>query len=193
MNLNFVINRAKNLIVNPKAEWIIIHDESKTKNAIVKEYALPMIIIMSLCSFFGSLMMSGSFAGAILMGTVLFVFSFVGIYVSAYIINELTTSFNSKKDIHTTFKLVVYSFTAYFITSSITLLWPPLILLSAFGLYSIFLFWEGTTILLHTPEDNKVGFVAVSSLIIIGVFAILNYMMDGIRLSVVMTGFLGQR
>jgi hypothetical protein len=193
MNLNFVINRAKNIIVNPKAEWIVILAETKTKNTIVKEYALPMVSIMAICSFFGSLMMAGSLAGALVMGAVLFVFFFIGIYVSAYIINELTTSFNSKKDIHTTFKLVVYSFTAYFATSAITLLWPPLILLSAFGLYSIYLFWEGTTILLRTPEDNKIGFVAVSSLIIIGVYAILNFMMDGIRLSVVVTGFLGQK
>jgi len=191
MNLNFVINRAKDIIVNPKAEWIVILAETKTKNTIVKEYALPMVAIMAICAFFGSLMMKGSLAGALVMGGVLFVFTFIGIYVSAYIINELTTSFNSRKDIHTTFKLVVYSFTAYFATSAITLLWPPLGLLSAFGLYSIYLFWEGTTILLQTPEDNKMGFVAVSSLIIIGVYAILNLMMNGMRTAVVVTGFLG--
>jgi hypothetical protein len=68
--------------------------------------------------------------------------------------------------------------------SSLSLVLPPLSILMAFALYSLYLFWEGSTILLGTPDDNKVGFVVVSSLIMLGIYAILSLVikqiLDGI-------------
>jgi len=189
MNLNSVFNRARNIIVNPKTEWLVIQSETFNKKAIIKGYAVPLIIIMSVCSVLGSVIMESNVAFAIIKAIGIFGFTYAGIYVSAVIINELTTSFNSKKDLDTTFRLVVYSFTAYFIMSAIAFLWPPLSMLSVFGLFSIYLFWEGTTILLDTPEDNKVGFVVVSAVVIVGVFTMLFLILSKILLTIFSLGF----
>jgi hypothetical protein len=50
---------------------------------------------------------------------------------------------------------------------------PYLGLLVVFSFYSIYIFWLGSSPLIETPEDNKAGFVVVSGLIILGIFAIL--------------------
>jgi hypothetical protein len=184
MNLNLVFNRVRNLIVNPKGEWAIIQTETFKKEAVIKGYAVPLIILMAICTILGSIIMVSNPGFAILKALGIFGLTYAGMYVSAVIINELTTSFNSKKDIDTTFKLVIYSFTAYFIMSAIGLLLPPISMLSIFGLYSIYLFWEGATILLNTPEDNKVGFVVVSTLVIVGVFSILFLILNGMLLTI---------
>jgi len=191
MNLNFVFNRARNLIINPKAEWTVIQSESLGKEVVIKSYAVPLIIIMAFCSILGSLIMVSNLGYAILKALGIFGFTYAGMYISAIIINELTTSFNSKKNINTTFRLVVYSFTAYFIMSAIAFLWPPIGMLSIFGAFSIYLFWVGTTVLLETPEDNKVGFVVVSTLVIVGVFAILFLILQGILTTIFTVKFLG--
>ncbi len=191
MNFKFVFNRARNLIVSPKTEWTVIQSETQGKEAVVKSYAIPLILIMALCSILGSIIMVSNFGYAIIKALGIFGFTYAGMYVSAIIINELTTSFNSKKDIDTTFRLVVYSFTGYFIIMAIVLLLPPLSMLSVFGLFSVYLFWEGSTILLGTPEDNKVGFVVVSALVIAGVYAILYLILGGILTSVFAAKFLG--
>ena len=191
MNFNIVFNRARNLIVGPKAEWNVIQTELLGKDAIVKGYAVPLIMIMALCSIVGSIITVSNIGYAIIKALGIFGFTYAGMYISAIIINELTTSFNSKKDLDTTFKLVVYSFTAYFIISALVFLWPPLGMLYVFGLFSVYLFWEGTTILLGTPEDNKVGFVVVSALVIGGIFAILYLILGGILTTVFAVKFLG--
>jgi hypothetical protein len=179
--VNFVFNRAMKLILNPKAEWSIIQAETQTKSATINNYALPWMIIMAVCSFIGdSLFVSNQIGYIVTKAVFIFAVTYMGIYVSALIINELTTSFSSKKDINTVFKLVVYSCTGYFIASSVALLLPPLVILFALGLYSIYLFWEGSSTLLGTPEDNKVGFVVVSSLVMLGIYAILSLMLRAI-------------
>jgi len=180
MKFNVIFSRARNLIINPKTEWVQIQSEMETKDMVVKNYAVPFILLMTVCSVLGSVIMVSNFGYAIVKAIGIFGFTYAGMYVSALIINELTTSFNSKKNIDTTFKLVVYSYTAYFIVLSIVYLFPPLSLLSVFGLFSVYLFWEGSTILLETPEDNKIGFVVVSSLVIAGVFTLLHFILEGI-------------
>lgn len=183
-NINFVFNRAIKLILNSKAEWNIILTETLSRKAIINNYALPWMIIMVVCCFIGeSLFVSRyifSIQYVLTKASFIFAVTYIGIYVSSLIINELTTSFNSKKDIVAVFKLVVYSCTGYFMVSSLALLIPPLAILMAFALYSLYLFWEGSTILLGTPDDNKIGFVVVSSLIMLGIYAILSLIINTI-------------
>ncbi len=176
MNIKFIFTRVKNLIVSPKEEWVRINNENDTKNEIISGYALPLLIIIVICSIIGDIIFASrylySFMYVITKAIIMFAVAFVSMYFSAIIINEITTSFNSKKNIHSTFKLVVYSFTAYFITTAFTNLLPPLGISQLFALYSIYLFWIGSSILLETPEDNKVGFVVVSGLIMAGIYTV---------------------
>ena len=191
MNVNFIFNRARNLIVNAKAEWVVIQSELQSKEVVIKNYAIPLILIMAACSIVGSIITVSNLGYALIKAVGIFGFTYLGMYISAIIINELTTSFNSKKDMDTTFRLVVYSFTAYFIISAIVNLWPPLNMLNVLGLFSLYLFWEGTSILLETPEDNKIGFVVVSAVVIIGVFALLSLILGGILTAIFAVKFLG--
>lgn len=184
MNLSFVINRAKNFLLNAKPEWQTIKTEISTKESILKGYAVPLIIFMTLGSILGSIFMVSKFWYTFVKAAGIFTFSYVGLYISAVIINEVTTSFNAKKDIDTTFKLLIYSSTASFLIAAMVLLWPPLSLLAVFGFYSVYLYWIGATILLEIPKDDKLGFVVVSTLIITGVFSILWLILEGILLTV---------
>jgi Na+/melibiose symporter-like transporter len=183
-NINFVFNRAVKLILNSKTEWNSILTETLTRRSVIKNYALPWMVIMVVCCFIGESLFESrnifSIQYVLTKGIIIFAVTYIGIYVSSLIINELTTSFNSKKDTEAVFKLVIYSCTGYFIASSLTLLLPPLPILMAFALYSLYLFWEGSTILLGTPDDNKVGFVVVSSLIMLGIYAILSLIINNI-------------
>jgi len=190
INISFIFNRARNLIVSPKTEWAVIKSESQNQKVVIRKYALPLILLMALCSIVGSMIMVSNVWYAVLKALGIFGFAYAGIYISSLIINELTSSFNSKKNLDTTFQLVVYSCTAYFLVMAIVLLLPPLGLLSAFGLYAAYLFWEGSVILLGTPEDNRVGFVVVSALVMAGVYAILYLILEGILNSVLSIKFL---
>lgn len=185
MNFNFVSNRIRNFLLSPKSEWQTIKSESDTKKIVLRKYAVPLILFMTICSMAGSIFFAGDVLGSrfwymVIKAAGIFVFSYLGLYISALIINEVTVSFNVRKDLDTTFKLLIYSSTATFLVSALVLLWPPLQLLSVFGFYSLYLYWFGSTIILDIQKDDKLGFVVVSALIITGVYTILWLILEGI-------------
>ena len=179
MKFSVINKRVINLIINPKSEWETIKVENATKNFVLKNYAIPLIMLMAICSIIGNILYTSRFMYFIVYlisnGVAIFFTGWVGIYLSAMIINELTTSFNSKKEINTTFNSVIYSLTAFYIFTSLTYLLPlPFHQLRYFGFYSVYLFWLGSGTLHYTPTDNKVGFAFVSSLIVIGIYYLLT-------------------
>ncbi len=185
-------SRVINIIFHSEEEWNKIVDEDPKRKNLIKYYALPLIIATSLASLIGNALFSYYFSVSVLYmivsAIIVFIVSLSGVYISAYIVNELAPNFDSEKNINRSFQLVVYSFTAYFLASIIAFLIPPLRFLSIFGLFGIVLFWNGTTPLLHTPKEKKAGFVVVASLVILGMIALL-YMVFGGLLS---TFFIGR-
>jgi hypothetical protein len=172
-----MFNRAKNLLITPQSEWVRVDAESNTRKQIAKSYLLPFIILIAICSIIGDSLFSlqpYSFTIILVKVVIQSLLLIGGVYLSAIIINELTTSFSISKDMEATFKLVTYSFTSFFIASCLVGLLPDMPVLALLGLHSIYLFWLGTTPVLKTPETSKVGFVVVSFLIIIGIYAILS-------------------
>ena len=188
MNYSFVFNRIKNLIINPKAEWVVIETEKQSRQEIIRTIALPLIIIVTLSSVVGDFIFTSriyfSFLYVLAKAVGIFVTSYFGMILASQIINELTTSFNSKKDLDLTYKLVIYSLTIYYVVFSFVMFIPALHLLWVFEAYSVYLFWIGATTLVNTPDDNKAGFVVVSSLITLGVFAVLNLILKQILLGI---------
>lgn len=177
MKFNFFFNRAKNLILNPQLEWVRIDAETVSQKEIVKSYVVPFVILIAICSITGSSLLTVktySFS-IILTKVVVSGFLFIGgVYLSALIINELTTSFSIPRNTIATFKLVAYSFTSFFIASCLVSLLPDLPVLIILGFHSVYLFWLGATSVLKVSEASKTGFVIVSFLIIIGIYAILS-------------------
>lgn len=177
MNFNAFFNRAKNLILNPPVEWVRIDAETTSKNEIVKGYVVPFAILITICSFIGDSFFSlQPYSVSIILTKVIItgILLIGGVYLSALIINELKTSFAIPKNSAATFKLVAYSFTSFYIASCLVGLLPDFGILLILAIHSVYLFWIGITIVLKVPEESKIGFVVVSILIIIGIFAILS-------------------
>jgi hypothetical protein len=194
MNFNFVFNRLKNLILNPKSEWNAIELEAGTKEELIKKYAIPLMVMVAVCSIIGDSIFQSrlTFSIAAVVCKAFFVFgiAYAGMYISAIIITELASSFSSKRDLDACYRLVIYSLSAYYAASALTNLLPFLRELNILGLYSLYLFWVGAAIVLKTPDDNKVGFVVVSNLVILGVYAILTLILNAILTGIFGVGLL---
>ena len=190
MDIKTIINRSKNLIISPVSEWEVIKSENQDKSKTVKDFLLPYVIIIGIATLLGSSVFHSRFGFSlsfvITSAIISVLITFAGVYVSALLINEIAQGFGSVKNIHKSFEYVTYSFTAYFIATAASDLIdvsPVNILLQLAGLYSFYILWTGAEPMMGTPEDKKAGFVVVSGLLIIGVFAIL-----GILLGLVFSG-----
>lgn len=177
MNFNVFFNRAKHLLIYPQIEWVRIEAEITTRSQIVRSYIVPFVILVAICSFIGSSLLSlQPYPVSVIIVKVLITGLLLvgGVYLSSTIINELTTSFAITRNLEATFKLISYSFNSFFIASCLAGLLPDLAILPILGLHSVYLFWLGVTPLLKVPEASKIGFVVVSFLIIIGIYAIFS-------------------
>jgi hypothetical protein len=183
MKLEAVYKRSVNLLINPKLEWDVIKSENKPRKEVIHNFAVPAIFLLALCTVIGNAIYATrilySLPYVLFSGIAMFVIGYIGVILGALIINEITPSFNSKKDRNLTFNLVIYSLSAYSAFLALAILLPsPLYQIRYFGFYSVYLFWVGAGSLSETPSDNKVGFVFVSNLILFGIFSILYMVFD---------------
>lgn len=112
-----LIERVKNILAQPTAEWERIAAETTPVPALVAGYLLPLCIAVAVASLFGGLLMTGFFlstamlvpmlAGAAVQVTALV----VGVLLWGLAINALAPSFDSKRDRARAFRLSAYSAT----------------------------------------------------------------------------------
>jgi len=101
MNL---IERAKNIILKPKEEWLVVEQESTPATQLVTGYLLPLALIPAVAAFIRyGIIGYGSFLGtSIGWGIKYAIISFIttvgGVYLSAFVIDALSTSFGSTRD-----------------------------------------------------------------------------------------------
>jgi hypothetical protein len=103
---------------------------------------------------------------AITQAIVSYVLALAGIYVLALIIDALAPTFNGRRSQIQALKLAAYSMTASWVAGIfglIPVLWP----LTLLGLYSLYLLYLGLPILMKTPSDKAVGYIAVVIIIAI--------------------------
>jgi hypothetical protein len=180
--LTSIIDRAKELIVDPQATWHDIDEEAKSPKEILLQYAMPLAAIGPLAGLigtwlfgYGALGFSGrlGFGSAIGMAVSSFVLSIVSVYVVAWIANKLSPRAGGRDDFNSAFRLTAYAMTVAW-AAGIFALFPPLWILSLLGLYSIYVFYTGVRPMLGVSDEQAAGFT-----IWIFVAAIVVYIVTG--------------
>lgn len=184
MDLNRIIGRAKNVLLTPQAEWPVIAGEPATTASIYKDYLLLLAAIPAVLGFvdsavFGySVPLLGSFRigiGAALQGAILqYVFSLIGIFVFALIVNALAPTFGGSKDGVQALKAVAYSASSSLVIGGVATLVPWLGGLLALGaaIYGIYLLYLGLPQTMKCPPDKAGAYTAVAVLVAIVAAAI---------------------
>jgi hypothetical protein len=171
-----LIERAKNILMSPRAEWARIATESTGLGALLTGYVLPLAAIGALAGVIGSMLFLGMLFGAAglipaIVGAVISVaITLLSVFLYGLLINALASSFGSQPNPTRANQLAAYSFTGALIGS-----WGAIIpflgwlFALAGGIYSIVLFYMGLTPMMQTPEDKRVLFTIVLALIAIGI------------------------
>lgn len=184
-----LIERAKNILLQPKAEWDRIAGEPANVSQLYMGYVLPLVVISAVCSFIGLSVFGASAFGvtvrvpmvAGLVSAVLqVVMGLVGVYVMAVVTNALAPNFGSVKDQGQAHKLAAYGCTAGFL-AGIFSIFPPIAILGLLGLYSLVLIFLGLTPLMKTPEDKRVGYFITIIVVMIVVWIVIGVVVGGVR------------
>lgn len=163
-----LIERVKNIILNPDREWPVIEREPADARGLLIGYVAVLAAIPAVAGFIGTSLVgvsvsAGTFRVPFVMGllnaAISYAFSFVLVYVVALIINWLAPVFRAMRSFPHALKLSAYSFTPSWL-AGIFLLIPGLRFLTILGLYGLYLLWTGLPPLMDAARDRSLLYAA---------------------------------
>jgi hypothetical protein len=183
-----LIDRAKNIIVQPAREWDVISMETPNSNQIITGYVLPLAGAAALAAFIGYAFVGINMLGVRVAGIdwgiyqalTILIGAIVSVYLTAVIIDALAPSFQSEKNFNRSLQLVAYSFTPAWLGGLLALIPSLAFIGSLFGLYSLYLLYIGLPKLKKTPADKQTGYFVVSLVVFIVVYMAVAWILSSI-------------
>lgn len=168
-----LIQRAKAILLAPKAEWPVIAAEPDTTAGIYKGYIAILAAIGPIAMFLKNSLIGysvpflGTYRVDIADGLVALVVSYalslVAVYVFALIVNALAPTFGGQKDQLQALKTCAYAMTASWVAGIAQILpFIGVLILLAGGIYSIYLLYLALPITMKSPPDKAAAYTAVS-------------------------------
>jgi hypothetical protein len=168
-NKSGLVERAKNIILNPVETWDTIAAERATVKGLFAGYAAILAVIPPAAGFIGGQVfgfgMFGityrpSFFGSLTNAIVHYVLSLVGVYIFALIIDALASTIDGQKSPTQALKVAVYSYTAAWV-SGVFAIFPALSFVAILGgIYSLYLVYLGLPRLMNAPQNKAIAYTA---------------------------------
>jgi hypothetical protein len=192
-----LVDRAKNILLQPKSEWGVIDGEPATIGGLYTGYIMILAAIGPVAGLIGSQLFGYSALGftykpplgsSLAMAVLSYVMSLVSVYVLALIIDALAPTFNGTKNQIQAFKVAAYSMTAAWLAGIFGII-PALAILGIVGLYSLYLLYLGLPRLMRVSEDKAIGYTVLVIVAAIVLYFIVAYIVAMLTMS--MFGGLG--
>ncbi|MCC5932160.1 MAG: YIP1 family protein [Cyclobacteriaceae bacterium] len=188
MNL---VERAKNMIVTPKTEWDVVSSEESDLMTLLKTYVLPLAVLGAIAAFIGQGLIGTSVLGVKVGGTISYGIAqalihllsvSIAFVLTSYVVDMLAPTFQSEKNLNKSAQLVAYSNTPAMVGALLAIL-PSLAWLgSLFGLYGFYLLYIGLPVLKKTPENQRIGYIIVTILVLIAIYVVLGLVLASLFL-----------
>lgn len=189
--LQKLIQRVINILVKPVEEWKRIQSEKWTVQGLFVNYALLLGAIPAVAGFIGYALVGQSVMGftsrvpignAITWMVLQYVFSMGVVFGVAAIMDALAPTFGAKKDLLTSLKVVIFSWTAAWVGGIFAIVpsMAPLSLLAA--IYTLVLLYFGMKAIRKVPEDKLIGYYVTTLVIALVVFMLAGFIVGAIAL-----------
>jgi hypothetical protein len=193
-----IVQRAKNIILNPSDEWNVIASEPTTIGGLYTGYATPLALIplVSTILFTGVLGISAADMMGLGNGMPMdlmaisgmaafsFILSLVTLFVMGTVVKLVSPSFNGTSDKVQAMKLMTYASTPSWVVALIS--WIPFLgaLLSFAAIaYVVYLIYLGLHPVLGVPKEKVAGFTVVIILIYVVLVLIISGIVAGLLYS----------
>jgi len=188
-----IVERAKNILLNPKAEWDKISEEETSQGALLGSYVVPLALIPAIAGFIGYgfigyntiLFKMSGISWGIHHAVISFAGSLLGVIITSFVVNALAPNFGSQKNPVKAMQLVAYSFTPSWVAGILNILPSLGSIATLIGLYGIYLMYLGLPKLMKTPGDKVVIYLIVTIVVVIVVYLIISSILGAILASVI--------
>jgi hypothetical protein len=179
-----LVQRVKNIILNPVEEWAAIDGEQTDVATLYKGYIMPLAAIGPVCSLIGMWLVGiriplvGTvfhvpFGSALASSVTSYLLSLAAVFVVALIVNSLAPYFMGVQDRMQSLKVVAYASTPGWVAGALQLI-PLALATLLLSLYGLYLLYKGLPVLMKSPPEKALGYTAVVVLAAIIVFLIIG-------------------
>jgi hypothetical protein len=166
-----LIERAKNILLQPRQEWGVIAGETTSTAELYTQYIMPLAAIGPLATILGLSVfgMSMPFVGtyrvpfmsSISYALTSYLLSLVAVFVLALIINALAQAFGGERNQGQALKLAAYASTPGWLGGVFGILpWLGILALLA-AIYGLYLLYLGLPVLMKSPSEKAAGYTVV--------------------------------
>ena len=187
MNFNAIIKRAIAIITKPNDEWQVIKNETMSIADMFTKYAIILAAIPAIAGFIGYGLIGisvgfGTFriplGRCLIWAIFMYALSLVGVYLTAFIMDALASSFGSQKDMNRSLKVVVFSWTPVWIAGILYILPSIAVIVWIASLYALFLLYIGMKSLKEPPQDKLMGYFIVTLVINVVVLFLVGFIVS---------------
>jgi hypothetical protein len=174
---DFLVFKVKNILTNPAKAWETIDSESKSVNSIQNNLLLPLILLVSISAFAGSLMytnaeMSGIYS--ILTGVKCFILLFCSVYATAFIHKEITYPLDLGRNFALSFRLISFSLVPFLLCQVLSSFFESLLFINLLALYGLYIFWTGSEKMLAPQAHKRMPMLIATFITFAGVYIASN-------------------
>jgi hypothetical protein len=172
MDIMKIVNQTINLMLKPKETLSQLKNEKVDRNDII--IYLGVISIPTFLGIFLGSAVYGAFVLGVVRAIIFCIFAVIGVILFGYIFNELAPSFESKKNLMQSVKLVSYSSTPWLIAGILWLMPLPFVGFLSFlaGLYGLYILYLGLPSYMGTSEDQRLIYLIIGVVLMGGVMTI---------------------
>jgi hypothetical protein len=194
MDINWLVNRVKNILLAPKTEWPVIGAEPHTAKDVVLKYVIFVAGAAAIASFISQSLVGTSMLGMTIrqpigIGLVISIINFAAaigvVFAIGLLADVLAPSFGGERNGAQGVKLIAYSATAGWVGAVIGIVpWIGWLIALASMVYGIYLVYTGAPHTTKVPADRAAGYTAV----IVVVWIVLYFVVGAIVAGVAMAG-----
>lgn len=177
-----LVERAKNILLQPGQTWPAISTEYSSVGAIYRSYVVPLAAIPAVSAWIGHTVWGVSYpvigsihvswGSALVGGVATYAGQLVAVFTLGLVIDALAPTFGGKRNRVQAVKLSAYSATAAWVGGVFHLVPGGQWLTVVVALYSLYLLWSGLPPLMKPAPDQVAGYRVVSVVAAIVVYLI---------------------
>ena len=161
------------IIINPVKTWDSIHSEERPLKDSRNSFFFPLIVLVAISAFAGSLLFANSQLSiiySVFVGIKYFVLLLFVVYASAIIHKEITYALDLGRSFPASFKIILYSLTPLILCLVFSRLFESVLFINILGLYGLYIFWTGSEKMLNPPEHKKMPMLIATAITVIALY-----------------------
>lgn len=171
MDINWLVNRVKNILLSPQTEWPVAGAEPHTVKDLYLKYIVVVAAVSAIAWFIDNTILGTSAFGmtvrtpfglGIVMAVLLYAMALATVFVVGLIADVLAPNFGGERNQAQGVKLIAYAATAGWVGALLGIVpWIGWLLTIAAMVYGIYLVYLGAPHTTKVPADRAAGYTAI--------------------------------